>query len=229
VVQTPKGAELRHYRASDGQPVQVLRFPVPEAPVVVHFHGNGTTVADVADAAWELQSRGVAFVAVEYRGYGTSPTEGPSEAGFYADAQGVLDGLIAEGTPRERIVLWGSSLGSGIAVEMAIRGYGRRLVLSTPFTSVPEVASRIFPLLPMRLVVTDAFDNRSKAPRVALPTLIFHGDRDGLVPYTMGVELSRAIPDAELITVKGGRHGDLFVRERERLLNAVERHAKGVM
>jgi hypothetical protein len=225
--EAPPGAELRRFEASDGTPVQALVYPPPAARTIVFFHGNGETIGDAVGLAAELHSRGLGFVAVEYRGYGSSPASGPSEDGLYADAEAVLRALTAEGLEREDVTLWGSSLGSGVAVEMATRGFGARLLLSTPYTSMPQVAQRLVPVLPMRWVVGDRYDNLAKAPALKLPTLIIHGDADRLVPYDHGVTLSQAIAGAELFTVAGAGHNDWLLMGGDELLTAVERFAKG--
>jgi pimeloyl-ACP methyl ester carboxylesterase len=226
----PSGATLRTFETRDGTPVQALSYAASEGTgkqrTVVFFHGNGETIADSAGIAQRMTARGLGFVAVEYRGYGNSPARDPHEQGLYDDAEAVLTGLQREGLTPADTVLWGVSLGSGVAVEMATRGHGARLILSTPYTSIPDVAARVMPLLPMRLVIGDRFDSLSKAGKVNLPTLILHGDRDGVVPYDMGVTLSKAIAGAELITVLGGGHNDLFAREGERLFDAIGRHAQ---
>jgi hypothetical protein len=223
----PDGGELLSFQAADGQTAQALWLPAsPDAPALVHFHGNGETIADSVSLGRELVRGGLSFLAVEYRGYGSSPAdEGPSEEGLYADAEGALAMLVQRGVSPERIVLWGTSLGSGVALEMAVRGHGSRLILVTPYTSIPDVAARVVPFLPARWLIGDRFDNLAKAARVRVPTLVLHGDHDALVPYDMGLALARAIDGAELITVAGGGHNDLFARERERLLSAVARHA----
>lgn len=227
----PSGGALRSVVAADGSEVQLLEMRAPshgadgDRPIVVYFHGNGETIADSVWLGRELVARGVSFVAVEYRGYGASPSRGPTETGLYADAEAVLRWVASEWASAACITLFGASLGSGVAVEMAVRGHAGRLVLSTPYTSIPAVVARIVPLLPARLLVADHFDNLEKATRVRLPTLIFHGDEDELVPYDMGVTLARAIAGAELLTVEGGHHNDLFVLERDRLLDALVVHA----
>jgi pimeloyl-ACP methyl ester carboxylesterase len=223
----PAGTELRQHRAADGAPVQALHFAARGRRTVVFFHGNGEVIADVVDLGRALVARGLGVVLVEYRGYGGSPARGPSELGLYHDAEAVLGDLHAEGLGADQIVLWGSSLGSGVAVEMALRGHACRLVLSAPYTSIPAVAWRLLPILPMRMVVTDHFDNLAKAPRLRLPTLILHGDRDNVVPYDMGVTLAGVIEGARLITVPGASHNDLFVVAGEPLLDAAVAHALG--
>jgi len=219
--------QVRQFPTSDGHQVQCAIYqPVAEADAtLVFFHGNGESIADSVALANEVVRRGLRFVAVEYRGYGTSPTEDPTEDGLYADAEGVVTGLLAEGIPNERMTLWGSSLGTGIAVEMSVRGHGDRLILQAPYTCIPDVAQRWLPILPMRVVIGDRYDNLAKAPRITQRTLVVHGDADAVVPYDMGVTVSQAIGDAELLTVDGGGHNDLFAREGPRLLDAIINHA----
>jgi uncharacterized protein len=222
----PPGAVLREIRAADGTVVQALQFAAPPgAPTVVHFHGNGQTLRSLVSTGQALRKRGLGAVLVEYRGYGTSAGK-PTEEGLYQDAEAVLDAIAAEGTGRERVVLWGTSLGTGVAAEMAARGRGVRLVLVTPFTSIPRLAGRFAPFRPASLIVTDRFDTLSKAPRITVPTLVVHGDADEVVPYDMGVAVARAIAGARLVTVPGGHHNDLFALRPE-LIDAIAAHALG--
>jgi len=109
---------------------------------------------------------------------------------------------------------------------MALRGHASGLILTAPYTSIPRVASRILPILPMRLIVGDVYDNLEKAPRIKLPTLVIHGDQDGIVPYDMGVSLAEAIEGARLVTVAGAGHNDIFIHGGGRLLAQIEGHAR---
>jgi pimeloyl-ACP methyl ester carboxylesterase len=97
------------------------------------------------------------------------------------------------------------------------------LILVSPYTSIPAVAGRMVPVLPVSLIVSDRYDNMSKAPRVSAKTLIFHGDADEVIPYDMGVALSHAFPDARLVTVQKAGHNDIF--ERADLLSPIATHA----
>jgi hypothetical protein len=224
---TSLGGTLELVKSADGINVQVLSFAAVEgAPTLVHFHGNGETLRDLVLFGGMLRARGVAVSLVEFRGYGSS--EGaPSEAAFYADAEAVLDGIERKGVARERIVLSGTSLGTGVAAEMARRGRGARLVLITPYTSIPAVAQAHVPILPMRFLMRDVFDTLGKADEIKVPTLIVHGDDDEVVPYAMGRTLALRLPNATLLTIPGGRHNDLFSREGDRLRDAIAAHAKG--
>lgn len=222
----PRGAEIRQLTATDGEPVQAVMYGDPADPTVVFFHGNGETVADSVVVAEFLVRQRVRFVAVEYRGYGGSPASGPSEQGLYADAAGVLDALVAEGTPVERITVWGHSLGSGVALEMVTRNKASRLILQAPYTSIPDVARGVAPFLPMGWLIADRFDNAAKAPDVRVPTLILHGTADRVVPYAMGRALSVAIDGAKLVSVPDAGHNDLFAIAWDDLMDEVVAWAK---
>jgi pimeloyl-ACP methyl ester carboxylesterase len=178
---------------------------------VVFFHGNGELAEDNADLARELASHGYAVTLAEYRGYGISRAAGaPTERGLYADAEAVLRALA---TPRDKLVLMGFSLGTGVAVEMAARGYGRAIVLLAPYTSIPAVAQHWVPFLPMGLIMRDKFDTQSKASKIDLPVLVAHGDADEVVPFDMGETVAHTFPKGRLVTVPGAHHTDMFAKD----------------
>lgn len=190
-----------------------------EAPVVVHFHGNGEQIADATWMADLLEGPGAGFAAIEYPGYGLAAASGePSEATLFEAAERGLTHLVnALGVPRERLVLSGHSLGTGIAVEMARRGWGVRVLLLSPYTSLPDVGARVFPFLPVRLLMRDGFDSAERAPLVRAPVLIVHGAQDELIPASLGRALSQRFPDARFVEVADAHHNDLpsFVEVRD--------------
>ncbi len=181
----------------------VSRVPA-QGPVIVYFHGNAMAAGEMGWLADLFGDYG--FVAIEFPGYGALPGE-PTEASIDAAAEAQLTAL---GLPNERVVLLGQSIGTGPAVEMAKRGWGSKLVLVTPFTSLPEVAQSHFPWLPARWLTLDRFDSAAKAPGIAAPVLIVHGDRDEVIPYALGARLAPLFPHAELFTVPGGTHNALW-------------------
>jgi len=218
----PKDFELWSFPSEDGATVHALASIGPDADrVVLHFHNNRETMVDGVWLARDLGARGLGVVLAEFRGYGLSRTGSPSEGALYADAEATLDHLATRGFGPDRVVLSGASLGTGVAAEMARRGRGRSLVLVAPFTSIPEVIQAVAPLVPARHLLGDHFDTLSKAGGIGVPTLVIHGDDDEIVPYAMGAQLASAIPGAELVSVVGGRHGDLFVRDGARLVKRI--------
>lgn len=210
-----EGATLHRIPGSDGATVYALHVPAPEgAPTLVHFHGNGEDLADVASLAREVRVAGLGVYAVEYPGYGLARDSEVSEQAIYAAAESALAHLYGViGVLRADIVLQGQSLGSGVAVEMALRGHGRRLVLLSPYTSITEVASRLAPFLPASILIRDRFDSRTKAPRVTQPVLILHGSADDLIPAQMGRTLGGLFPSATVEILDGAHHNDLFAQE----------------
>ncbi len=216
----PAGARVLDLVASDGVPVHAIwlasdavvrgdsTVAAPDSSrVIVYFHGNGNVAGDALGLARRVNDRGAAMLLAEYRGYGRSHEGSPSEDGLYRDADAVLAFLRGEGIGPERTVLWGYSLGSGIATEMAVRGQAARLVLQAPFTSITGVGEARFPWAPVRLLIWDRYDNLGKAPRVTVPTLVVHGEDDEIVPFEMGATLAKTIPNADLLAVPGLTHG----------------------
>jgi fermentation-respiration switch protein FrsA (DUF1100 family) len=213
-------------RAADGQAVNAVWFPPVwrGARVVACFHGNGEVADDSVPLARGLVQRGLGVLLVEYRGYGASADGTPTEEGLYLDAEAALEEAARRGFGSDRIALWGTSLGTGIAAEMARRGKGARLVMVSPFTSLRAVASRTVPWLPMSLVLPDRYDTLAKAEDIRAPTLIVHGDRDEVVPFDMGETLGRAIAGARFMRVPGAMHGDIYLRGGPALMDAIAAH-----
>lgn len=222
----PEGATLLTARAADGIEVNALEFANPNAArTIVHFHGNAETVEANAFLGREMKKRGFAVVLVEYRGYGRSRGTSPDEVGLYLDAAAILDALAARGVGPDRVVLWGQSLGTGVAAEMASRGRGTRLVLVAPFTSTVDMAARIVPVLPASMVMGDRYDTLAKAPGIAAPTLVVHGDIDDVIPFEQGEKVSRALPHATFLKVQEGRHDNLY--KTTSVITALAAHAGG--
>jgi pimeloyl-ACP methyl ester carboxylesterase len=224
--EVPEGATLLTATAADGVAVNALEFAAPKATrTIVHFHGNAETAEANAFLAREMKKRGFATVLVEYRGYGRSRGSSPNEEGLYLDAAAILDALAARGVGPDRVVLWGQSLGTGVAAEMAKRGRGSRLALVAPFTSTVDMASRIVPFLPASMVMTDRFDTLSKAPSITQPTLVVHGDIDDVIPFEQGEKVSNALPHSTFLKVPEGRHDNLY--KSMSVITALAAHAGG--
>jgi fermentation-respiration switch protein FrsA (DUF1100 family) len=211
----PNGTLLR-IPGGRGRTVHAFHVPAPDgAPTIAHFHGNGESLADQAALGEWFHARGLGFYAVEYPGYGLSSDANPSERAIYEDAEAALRHLRdALHVSDDRIVLEGQSLGTGVAVEMARRGYGARLVLISPYTSMVDMAKRLIPFLPVALLVNDRYDTQSKAPGIRIPTLIVHGSVDEVIPVEMGRRLSKIFPSASLREVPAAHHNDVWLVDR---------------
>lgn len=167
--------------------------PQDGMPVIVHFHGNAGNIADRVANMGQLAARGYGLLLAEYRGFGGNPGA-PTETGLYADARANLKWLADAGHVPETWVLYGESLGSGIATRMAweLARAGTpaaALVLEAPFTSMADAAQHHYSLIPARILTRDRYANKDRIADVRAPVLIMHGGRDATVPEAMGRRL----------------------------------------
>jgi uncharacterized protein len=159
------------------------RVPARDAsqPVLLYLHGNGGNLARRAGRFLELTRNGAGLLALSWRGYGGSEGE-PSEAGFRADAAAALARLKAEGIDPGRIVIFGESLGTGVAVMKAAELPVRGLILDSPYESIAAIAAERYWWLPVNLLIRDPFRADSHAPRVKAPALAAACSGDWLTP-----------------------------------------------
>jgi hypothetical protein len=181
-------AEENVLTTPDGERVIVWHVaPRPGRCVVIYFPGNGDTLAGSADRFEEITSDGTGLVALSYRGYAGS-SGSPSEQGLLQDAAIAYAFTSALYQP-SRIVLWGFSLGTGIAVAVAAEHPVGGLILEAPYTSIADIAAAAFPFLPARYLLKDTFHSDQRIARVQAPLLVMHGGRDGTIPIAYGEQL----------------------------------------
>lgn len=194
---------------ADGEKVIVWHVPPRgEKPVVLYFHGNGGALRYRVDRFRVLTADGMGLVALSYRGYGGS-TGSPSEAGLIADGVAAYT-FAAARYPAERIVAWGKSLGSGVAVALAATHKFGRLVLEAPFTSAADVGAQAYWFLPVRLLMKDQFRSDARIGKVTAPLLILHGARDAVVPIALSERLyALANEPKRFVRFANGGHEDL--------------------
>jgi fermentation-respiration switch protein FrsA (DUF1100 family) len=162
--------------------------PKPDKPLFIYFHGNGDTLNWRVGRDRSLVSDGSGLLAVSYRGYEGS-TGSPSEDGFHLDAEAAYAFALDHQIAPERIVVWGHSLGTGVAVWLAAERSIKALVLEAPYTSVADVAAMNYPFLPVRWLLKDQFHSDWHIGKVTAPVLVFHGDKDDTVPISFGQRL----------------------------------------
>lgn len=171
------------------------RPPHDGAPVVAYFHGNGGHLGYRGNRMMRFAQAGLGVLLLEYRGYGGNPGM-PSETGFYADAAAALDFLTRQqGIPANRLVLYGESLGSGVAAHMAAGREIAALILEAPFTRLADPAAYHYPYVPVSLLLRDRFDSLAAIGQVNAPILVLHGERDRVVPARFGHALFAAAPE----------------------------------
>lgn len=200
-VTTADGLSLRGWYAPPSR---------PGAPTVVFYQGNTGTTAMRAFKARVFLDAGMGVWLAGYRGFDGNPGW-PSEDGLYQDARAVLDWLERQGTPPEDLVIYGESLGTGVAVQMGTERTVAAVVLESPYTSVPDVASLRYPLVPVHWLALDRFENIAKVDRLRAPLLITHGEQDTVIPVFLGQQLfARAPFPKEAIHLPGAGHLDMY-------------------
>lgn len=202
-------AEEHVLTTADGEKVVVWHVPAkPGHPVLLYFHGNGDYLAGFFGRFREIISDGTGIVALSYRGYAGS-TGKPSEQGLLQDAAAAYAFTIAR-YAADRIVVWGFSLGTGVAVALAAEQPVSRLILEAPYSSVADVAASLFPIFPVRLVLRDPFRSDERIGRVKVPLLIMHGAKDRAVPIAFGERLfARAHEPKQFVQFPDGGHENL--------------------
>jgi pimeloyl-ACP methyl ester carboxylesterase len=182
---------------------------MPDKFTIVFFQGNAGHLGyrNYKVRPWLDAKYGVLMVG--YRGFG-NPGE-PSEEWLYSDARAAIEALRAKGVPEKALVLYGESLGTGVAVQMATEYNASALILESPYTSLPDVGEDRYPLVPVRVLMRDKFDSLSKIKDVHMPLLLMHGESDQIVPLKFGKMLFSAANEpkqAEFIPEAG--HNDVY-------------------
>lgn len=178
--------------------------------IVVMFHGNAGNIAGRGVKARYFLDRGYGVLLAEYRGFGGNRGR-PSEQGFYADARAALKWLEAQGYGAGSFVIYGESIGTGVAVQIALEVQPRYLILECPFSSAIEIAKQRYPILPVDAMLHDRYDSIGKIARVHSSLLIVHGDEDPVIPIESGKKLfDAANHPKEFCSIAGGGHSDLY-------------------
>ena len=195
--------------AADGEKLIVWHVP-PKADhaVVLYFHGNGDSLAGLVGRFREITQDGTGLVALSYRGYAGSSGY-PSEHGLLLDAEVAYAFAVAR-YQAERIVVWGFSLGSGVAVALAAGHAIGKLVLEAPYTSIADIAAVAFPWLPVRWLIRDPFRSDQRIGRVKAPLLIMHGAQDATISINFAERLfGLANEPKQFARFPEGGHNDL--------------------
>jgi len=202
-------AEEHILTTADGERVIIWHVPArPGRPVVLYFHGNGDYVAGFFGRFHDIIADGIGIVALSYRGYAGSSGR-PSEQGLLLDAAAAYAFTSAR-YGADRIVAWGFSLGTGVAVALAAEHPLGRLILEAPYTSIVDVAAAAFPFLPVGLLIRDSFHSDERIALVTAPLLVMHGARDPTIAITFGERLfALAREPKQFVRFPDGGHNDL--------------------
>ena len=217
-----------YFTTEDGKTLHGWFFPGRmDHPVILHFHGNAGNISHRLDLVGHFLQKRLQVFIFDYRGFGKSQGR-PSEQGLYLDGMAAYDYLVQkEGILPGKIVLHGHSIGAAVAVEVALNRSVRSVILESAFTSTKDMAKAmplfflLSPLLPAN------YNNLEKVARLHVPKLIIHGDRDEVVPFSMGERLFAAAPEPkQFLRLEGAGHNDTYVVGGKPYLDTVERFAE---
>lgn len=181
----------------------------PMSPVAIVFHGNGARLSMYADLARRLEGMGFGVLLAGYRGYEGNPGS-PTEEGLYSDARAHIAWLSQQGY--KNFILVGHSLGTGVAVQMAVEfPQAKALVLEAPYTSMIDAASAHYPYVPVRWLLKDRYDSLAKIPQVQVPLMVVHGLQDPVISADQGKRLFAAAREPKSAAwVDGANHVDFY-------------------
>lgn len=186
----------------------------PSTDVLLHLHGNGENIGANLGYAQQFHQLGFSVLLIDYRGYGCSEGDFPTEAQVYQDAQAAWNYLVQErGIDPQKIFVFGASLGGAIAIDLAVRNpEAAGLIVESTFTSMRELVDEqgIYALFPKNLLLRHKFDSISKVKSLQMPILLIHGTHDLIVPTIMSQVLYDAITaPKQLFLVPGAGHNNV--------------------
>jgi Hydrolases of the alpha/beta superfamily len=179
---------------------------------LVIAHGNGGNISYRIDLMKRLQKVQFNVLMFDYRGYGKSEGS-PDEAGVYSDGRAAFDyALQLPGVDPHKIILWGTSLGGAVAVDVAIHRRPAGLILESTFSSAEDVARKAYPYLPVQFTLRSKFNSIDKIPHIGVPLLQMHGNKDKVIAFDLGKKLFEAAREPkEFYVIEGSDHNDTYI------------------
>lgn len=204
--------ELAEVATVDGLELEGWYFPPRDGQaIIVYFHGNADNLGGRVPKIEVYLERGYGVLLAGYRGYGGNPGS-PSEEGLYKDARAYIDWLVQNKSTRpEDMILYGESLGSGVAVQMATEYNVKAIVLEAPFSAATAVAKKTYFYVPVDLLMRDQYRNIDKIGDIDVPLLFIHGSRDNVTPVEIGRRLFEAANEPKtFVELPNAMHNDVY-------------------
>lgn len=208
---------------TDGERLHGWFVPHPSARATLLFaHGNAGNISHRLDSIRLFHDLGLAVLIFDYRGYGLSSGT-TTEQGTYRDADAAWHYLVDErGISPAAIVLFGRSLGAAVIADLAARARPGAVILESAFTSVPDMAARLYPWLPVRWLASYRYDNAEKVRKFTAPVMVIHSRDDEIIPFGQGEQLFAAANEPKQFLELDGGHNDGFHVSRKVYRPAVE-------
>lgn len=205
-------AEEVWMECADGVRIHGLWWGEPaDAPAILFLHGNAQDVYSWSPVRQEMKTIGCSMLLIDFHGYGKSGGE-PGEECLYMDGEAAMQWLNNRGIEDKDIIVFGKSLGGGVACEIAKNHRVRALILESTFTSLARVGGKLFPFLPPGLSLDEVYDSIEKVKVCDCPVMVIHGEADDLIPVGEGIDLYEAAPGRkDLYLVPHAGHNDVSI------------------
>ena len=187
---------------------------------ILFFHGNAGSLENRTYKLNHFRDLNVNFLIIAWRGFSGNKGK-PSEIGLYRDAESAVKWLKSKGLTEEDIILYGESLGTGVAVEIAQNKNYAGIILESPYTSMLNMGKKYYPLFPVSFLLKDKFESYKKIKKISAPILVIHGKMDKIVPFVMGKKMYELANEPKFFYVQ--EYGDHMVDYDERLLSALKK------
>ena len=196
--------------------------------VLLFFHGNAGNISHRLDSIQIFRQLGLSVFIFDYRGYGQS-TGKPSEKGTYLDAIAAYEYLVRERSVNpDHLIYFGRSLGGAVASHLAVKHPPKALILESTFTSAPDMASRLFPIFPMRWLTRFSYSNIDNIKSIHCPVLIVHSPEDDIIPYDLGRKLYEAANEPKQFLQIHGGHNEGFFLSGKTYIEGLEHFLKSL-
>jgi len=187
---------------------------------ILFFHGNAGSLEDRTYKLNHFKDLNVNFLIIAWRGFSGNAGK-PNEVGLYNDAAGAIKWLKLKGVTEKNIILYGESLGTGVAIEVAQNKNYAGIILESPYTSMVNVGKKHYPLFPVRFLLKDKFESFKKIKKVSIPVLVIHGKVDKLIPFAMGKKMYELANEPKFFYFQD--YGDHMIDYDEKLLSALKK------
>ena len=198
---------------------------IDNSKIILFFHGNAGTLENRTYKLNHFKDLNLNFLIIAWRGFNGNSGK-PNETGLYEDAASAIRWLKKKGIEEKNIVLYGESLGTGVAVEIAQNKNYAGVILESPFTSMVNMGKKYYPFFPVSLLLKDKFESEKKIKNILIPILIMHGTVDKIVPYDMGKKMYELANEPKFFYSQ--EYGDHMIEYDEKLLSTLKKFIQGL-
>ena len=192
---------------------------------IVFFHGNAGSLQNRTYKLNHFKDLDVNFLIIAWRGFSGNKGK-PNEIGLYEDARSAINWLNMKGIQDKNIILYGESLGTAVALEIAQNKKYAGIILESPFTSMVNIGKKHYPFFPVSFLLKDKYESYKKINKISVPVLIMHGKVDKIVPYDMGKKMFELANDPKFFYSQ--EYGDHMIEYDEKLLLALKQFIKSL-